>query len=73
MPKMNFNFQGYIDGASITEASDVNGETVDVSEMSASELGQKLNAGDLFISLGDYLYESDDAEIEITAFEPKLE
>lgn len=68
MPKIDFSFQGWVRGAEVTEATDVEGETVDVSAMDADTLAKKLQAGELFISLGDYLYESRKNEIEMFDF-----
>ena len=69
MPIIDFNFSGYVRGAVITRANSAVGEEVDVRGMSAPELIRKLEAGDLFISLGDYLYSGDNAEIEMTDYE----
>ena len=56
MPKIDLSFHGSLQGANVTQANNVNGEAVDVREMPAHELAEKLENGDLFISLGDYLY-----------------
>lgn len=69
MPRISFSFSGWVSGANITQASDVEGNWVDVSEMSEAELVKKLANGELFISLGDHLYDSLDREIEIFDFE----
>ena len=69
MPKIDFTFTGWVRGALITEAADTEGNKVDVSQMPPTELEQKLSAGDLTISLGTHLYESDKADIEMTDFE----
>ena len=61
MPKVDFCFSGWVRGAEITQAGDT-----DVSDMSSEELTEKLKKGELCISLGDYLYDNNDAsEIEI--------
>lgn len=69
MPKIDFCFSGWVRGANISKATDVEGNTVDVSTMEAGELAMKLEHGKLFISLGDYLYESHKNEVELTDFE----
>jgi hypothetical protein len=70
MPEINFCFQGHITLADVTTATDINGKEVDVSNMAPHELAERLESGDLFISLGDYLYEnSKDAHIEMFDFE----
>ena len=68
MPKIDFTFQGSLKGVIVTDASDSNGDKVDVREMSAPELCRKLEAGELFISLGNHLYDSDGAEIIMEDF-----
>lgn len=42
MPKIDFNFKGYIRGADIDITTDVNGEPHDVSGMNSEELVDKL-------------------------------
>ena len=73
MPRIDFCFQGWVRGAEINTAtrpkSDGEVETVDVSNMSGEELSAKLNEGELFISLGDHLYDNKEASIEIHDFE----
>jgi hypothetical protein len=69
MPKLSFSFRGWVSRADIIKASDVNGKEIDVSQMKTDELEKKLNSGELFISLGDHLYSSGDAEIEMVDFE----
>ena len=69
MPKIDLCFQGWLRGAIITEAAETaTGNKVDVREMSAHELTQKLDSGELCISLGEHLYESRKAEIEMFDF-----
>jgi hypothetical protein len=69
MPRIDFSFRGHVNGALVTEATDESGNIVDVSKMSPTLLTLKLNSGALFISLGDHLYESDDAEICLEDFQ----
>jgi hypothetical protein len=68
MPKLDLCFSGWLRGADIKKATDQNGKTIDVVGMPADELAKKLNAGELFISLGDHLYNSNDSEIEMFDF-----
>jgi hypothetical protein len=68
-PVIDFCFSGWVRGATITEANNADGETVDVSTMPAEELAEKLECGELFIALGNYLYASRKNEIEIFDFE----
>lgn len=68
MPKIDFCFSGYCVGVEASKATDGEGNNVDVSKMDATELANKLTKGELFISLGDYLYESRKNEIEIFDF-----
>jgi len=70
MPEINFCFQGHITLANVRTATDSRGEPVDVSSMDPHALAEKLEQGELFISLGDYLYDdSKDAHIELFDFE----
>jgi hypothetical protein len=55
--------------ADVKHATDQNGKDVDVSAMPADELAKKLNKGELFISLGLYLYNSNDSEIDMFDFQ----
>jgi len=69
MPKIDFCFSGWVRGAEVETATDDKGKSVDVSKMDASELARKLSKGELFISLGDYLYDNHSNEIEMFDFE----
>lgn len=70
MPKLDFSFSGYVRGAEIDTATNAAGERVDVSKLAGEQLAQKLEQGELFISLGDHLYRSGKSEIEIFDFAP---
>ena len=67
MPKIDFNFEGWVTGAS------VDGNPVDVSDLIPEELCDKLYRGELFISLTDYLYVSQDREIVIQDCDPSFD
>lgn len=69
MPRVDFCFQGYVLGASVDKATDVNGKEVDVSKMNAKTLADKLEKGELFISLGDHLYEGRKNECKLHDFQ----
>lgn len=69
MPKIDFCFSGWVRGVEIKEATDVEGNKVDVSEMSSEVLADKLEAGELFISLADNLHNGKDEEVQIFDFE----
>ena len=70
MPQIDLCFSGWVRGAEVSKATDINGEAVDVSEMPAKELVEKLSTGKLFVTLGDYLYDNHrEAEIEIFDYE----
>lgn len=71
MPSINFSFSGWVRGAEITSATDPStGDEVDVSSMSAKDLTKKLEAGELQISLGDFLYQSSrKTEVEMFDFD----
>jgi hypothetical protein len=69
MPKIDFCFSGFCQGVKVSECTDINGNKVNVSEWDSFELVSQLEKGELFISLGDYLYESRKNEIEIFDFE----
>lgn len=68
MPKIDFCFSGWVRGASVTTATDKDGNLLDVSGMPAKELVQKLKDGVLFISLGDYLY-NNNSDVDIEMFD----
>ncbi len=68
VPRVDFNFQGVVRGARIRKASDQNGKEVNVIGWSDKRLAKALDTGKLFISLGDYLYEGSDNEIELSDF-----
>jgi hypothetical protein len=72
MPKIDLCFQGWLRNADVATATSVDGETVDVSNMDASELASKLSKGELFVSLGDLLDTTEDSEIEIFDFEESV-
>ena len=70
MPKIDFNFSGFVRGAIIIEATETaTGNKVDVRNMSGPGLERKLNSGELCISLGDHLYDSRKTEVEMVDFE----
>ena len=69
MPKIDLCFSGWVRGVEVSKASNDNGEAVDVSNMEADELARKVEKGELFISLGDHLYEGDDEEVCLFDFE----
>jgi hypothetical protein len=71
MPLIDFCFQGWVRGAPVETAVGKSGEEINVSKMSSKELCDKLKAGELYIRLGDYLYDSHKASIEIHDYEPK--
>ena len=74
MPKVDLCFQGWIRGASVDTATNAAGEEVDVSGMTSEELAEKLANGELFISLGKFLYERrEDASIEMFDFDATKE
>lgn len=69
MAKISFSFCGWVRGANVETGSEPNGKDVDVSKLSSAEIVDMLNSGKLSICLGDHLYDSDDAEIEISDYE----
>lgn len=68
MPKISFSFSGWVGDVEVNSVTDSNGKKVDVSRLSAQNLTKKLKDGKYFISLGDYLYEGKNSEIEIFDF-----
>lgn len=70
MPRIDLCFSGWLRGVEVKQASDVQGQVVDVSEMPTDELVRKLKAGELFVSLGELLDECNRGEeIELSEFE----
>ncbi len=67
MPKINFSFRGY-GSSNIEEATNAEGNTVNVSAMDADILADKLEKGELFISLVDHVYGHRKNEVEIFDF-----
>lgn len=70
MPRIKFSFEGYA-VADLETATDISGNKIDVSDMGPSELVEKLNKGDLFISLAEALGVSNDSEIDLFEFKNK--
>jgi hypothetical protein len=68
MPNIGFCFQGWIRGATVSHATNRTGARVDVSSMTEDELCDKLESGELSISLGDYLSDNHKASIEMYDF-----
>lgn len=64
------SFEGYA-VADLETATDISGNKIDVSDMDPNELVEKLNKGDLFISLSDALDVSNDSEIDLFNFTNK--
>ena len=73
MPRLDFTFSGYVRGVEIDTATNAAGESVDVSKLSGEQLADKLERGELFISLGDHLYTNNKSEIELSDFSPSDE
>lgn len=71
MPSIDFCFQGWVRGAQVEKATDKSGQEVDVSHLTSQELADKLTQGEIYISLGDYLYDNHKAEIEIHDYSGK--
>ena len=69
MPKIDFNFSGYIRGADIIAVRDAEGTRIDVSKMNPERVTAGLNDGSFFISLGDFLYEGRKNEVVMEDFE----
>lgn len=68
MPKVDFNFSGWVRNAEVTTATNIHGNTVDVSKMNSDELAKKLEKGELSISLKDYLNKTEE-DVEVFDFE----
>ena len=69
MANISLCFSGRISDVEIFKATDAKGDDVDVINMSSKELVDKLNKGELFVSLRDLLHQSEDEEIEMFDFE----
>lgn len=74
MPKVDFNFQGWVRGADIKTVTVQNPYTgnlvkTDVSHADPADVAHKLATGEYMISLGDFLYDNRKSEIELTDFE----
>lgn len=69
MPRIDLCFSGWIRGANVeTAMNPTNGASVDVSNMPASELIEKLTSGELCMSLADALDNTRSSEVELFDF-----
>lgn len=70
MPKIDFCFSGWVRGAAVTKITTAAGNEQDVTGEDAESVAKNLEAGEYFISLGDYLYDnSHKCEIELFDFD----
>jgi hypothetical protein len=71
MPKVSFSFSGWVRDAEITKAMNLanGGEDIDVSHLTRDELVEKLNSGELAISLSDAMDNSKESDAEISDYE----
>lgn len=67
--RIDLCFQGWLRGVEIEEVTDVNGDTHDVSHMSAEDVVKTLNNGGYFISLANAIPQAGDQEIELFDFQ----
>lgn len=68
--KINFSFSGWIRDAEINEVTvTATGKKKDVTHILQEELVKNLRNGTWSIALGDYLYNSKEADIDLTDFE----
>jgi len=66
MPRISLCFQGHVNGANIDTAIDSKtNQEVDVSGMSSEELIQKLDNGELAVSLTDAMNDCDNSGAEL--------
>lgn len=71
MPTINLCFQGWIRGATIRQALNTKtGNTIDVSRMSSQKFVDKLNKGELAISLTEALDDCSNSSVELHDYEP---
>ena len=74
MPKINLSFSGWVNSANISKAYRVaTNEDVDVSDLTSVELVDKLQKGELALTLSDALDNCDNNEIDIFDYEAPLE
>ena len=78
MPNIDLSFQGWICGANIetavvlkknTDTGDPVGSRIDVSDMNKEEFIDKLNSGELAITLTDALNDCNKSECELFDYE----
>lgn len=65
MPKIKICFSGWLTGVNISTATDSEGNERDVRNMSASQLAEMINSGELVIDLVAAIRDSEDQEVEI--------
>lgn len=69
MPMIDFYFNGWVRGATITEALDQDGNKVDVTNMTPYDLAIKLSSGELkIVELAPYLSDHVRCEINTVDF-----
>ncbi len=70
MPNISFSFTGWISAARVTKVLVVKSMLeIDVSDVDANELADKLNSGEWAISLSDHLDDNRSSEVEMFDFE----
>ena len=72
MPKIDLSFSGYLRNVRVEQATDIDGNKVDVRSWPAAKLCKALEDGELFISLGSHLYETSKSSINLQDFQPAL-
>lgn len=65
MPKIKICFSGWLTGVSVSTATDIEGNERDVRNMSASQLAEMINSGELFIDIVAAIRDSENQAIEI--------
>lgn len=70
MPKISFSFSGTVSGANVTNTLKVSTmEQVDVSNLTSEELVDKIESGELVISLSDAMSDCDQSDAELSDYE----
>lgn len=71
---ISFSFRGWVSAADVDRVTVTSTmKEIDVTDVDAHDIAEKLNSGEWMLSLGDHLYDNRRAEIEIFDFEAAVD
>ena len=71
-PEIDLCFSGSLRGVPITEATNQDGDKVNTNNMTSTELVDKLNKGELFISFENAIKNAVDSDIELFDYDESV-